>query len=200
MHFKAPHFRQNIGHKVRVGVAITLFTGAFLLTSGIIARAYSQEKKPKGGDTVLLMQTDSTFKTPATNKVVQKPDISKLRFPEVVPDSVFLSKSEIRFVYAESWAKKEDSEQYKRPFGLSEAQMKLLNKEDVAQVSKMWEDGKKAFVLAVYSKREGITPSNALQKYDENNPVDKKEKDDILRYWEGVKAINKTQFWNPVVK
>ena len=59
MHFKAPHFRQSVGHNVKVGVAVTLFTGAFLLTSGIFTRAYSQEKKPKGGDTMLLMQTSS---------------------------------------------------------------------------------------------------------------------------------------------
>jgi len=196
MHFKAPHFRQSIGHKVRAGVAITLFTGAFLLTSGIFTRAYSQDKKPKGGDTVLLMQT-SGFKTQEAKKDTTKtldtvpklvlPDVKTLKynFPFNVTDSMFTSKDpkvrERLWDYAEIWSGMEDK---LNPFGLPANVLKSYSKEDLQELERRWEPVRASWIVAFLSDK-GVTPSNALKVH---TPEEVK---DMLREWKALKETNK---------
>jgi len=201
MHFKAPHFRQSIGHNVRVGVAVTLFTGAFLLTSGIFTRTYSQtNEKKKGGDTVLLMQTSSgqvykpfeqakkdTTKTMDTVPKLIIPDVKtiKYRFPFDVNDSMFTSKDpEVRerlLDYADVWRRVEDK---LAPFGLPENVIKSYNGKDLKELKQRWEMEKTSWIVAFLSDK-GATPSNALKVH---TPEEVK---DMLRRWQNLTEIDK---------
>jgi len=194
------HFRQNIAHKARVGAAVFL-TGTFLLTSGIFYKAYSQERKPKGGDTVLLMQTspgpvykpveqakkDTTTKTMDTTPKLVIPDVKtiKYRFPFDVTDSMFTSKDpkvrERLLDYADIWRSMDDK---LAPFGLPANVIKSYSKEDLQELKQRWETVRTGWIAAFLSDK-GATPSNALKVH---TPEEVK---DMLRRWQNLNEIDK---------
>ena len=212
MHFKTPHFRQGIGHKVRVGVAITLFTGAFLLTSGIFTRAYSQERKSKGGDTVLLMQTDSTFKAPVAQKDTPKAAApwqvtlkDALTLTHYVPHSLRdYSSPEVRMraldskikrVYAEGWARMEDATV---PFDLPRDVYENCKPQQRAIIDANWKAALREIHVYFMSDKEGL--SITLKSSNVNDLHTPKEIEQLLGYWDFLKSSTGKNFWNPPVR
>jgi len=198
MHFKVPHFRQNIGHKARVGVAITLFTGAFLLTSGIITRAYSQEKKPKGGDTVLLMQTSGfktqeakkeTIKTPEYIPAPLKPYLKTLEY--YVPPPLTLKDFADRSPDVESfrlfWRRADTNYP---SFGLPKTALDSCKAEDQQMVGEKWKLANVKLIVA-FTMQNGLTPEDALNPAKGGYDPNSREVQDMKRQWRGGKEIDR---------
>jgi len=177
------HFRQSIGHKARVGAAIVL-TGTFLLTSGILNKAHSQERKPKGGDTVLLMQTSpgQAYKpieqakkdTIQTMDTIPKIVIPKFYnpWPGVLTDATFVTKSPERQGYMEAWMLMEDT---CPPFGWPKNKVVLREEE----VMPAWEDAK--MMLRIAFLRGAPLSKIDLKAYS------KEELEQINTEWNAIK-------------
>ncbi len=202
MHFKAPHFRQNIGHKVRVGVAITLFTGAFLLTSGIFYKAYSQEKKPKWGDTVQVYKSDGQAKTDTTRAAEYIPE--KLRpylktLEYYVPGPLTLKDfSDLKNMKPEErenskvelfrvpWRTMDDG----TPFQLSKSVINSLSKEDGKLVQDKWDMAKTKLIVAL-TVQNGLTPEDALNPAKGGYDPGSAEVEKMAKDWNAAKWMDK---------
>jgi len=181
MHFKPPH-RQSVGRISTVGAALFL-TGAFLLTSGIFTKAYSQEKKPKGGDSTLLMQTNPSFKMPevkkdTTTKTMESvPKIVVPKYynpwPGTLTDSMFVNKSPDLQAYKETWMTMEDKHS---PFGWPKSKIAPRKEE----VTAAWEDAK--MMLRIAFIRGAPLSKIDLKAYS------KDELDQINTEWNAVKG------------
>ena len=210
MHFKTPHSRQSIGHKVRVGAAITLFTGAFLLTSGIFTKAYSQDKKPKGGDTVLLMQTvthkpieqvkKDTTKTMDTIPKIVVPDVRSFEhynpYPWSLTDSMFLKRDSNLGMYRDAWM---DIDDHYSPFGVSNKVLSKYSPEERKELDRRWKIAKIELIVAFLSDR-GIPPSSALDPKKGGYEQNSKEVQDMLKEWQILKDLDRRNPTVPEVK
>ena len=187
MHFKTPHFGQNMGYKARVGAAVFL-TGTFLLTSGISIKVYSQNNKTKGGDSTLLMQTGPGFietkkdtsKTMDTVPKIVVPDVKTLEhynpFPNLLTDSMFINKNKKLQTFRELWSGLEDS---CTPFGLSQKVIDSYSPQDKKELMLRWEIAKNELRVAFMSDK-GVTPANALKL-----PTEEVKK--LLENWDNMK-------------
>ncbi|MFA6327913.1 MAG: hypothetical protein WCY41_00530 [Candidatus Micrarchaeia archaeon] len=202
MHVKTAHFRQKTGHVSRVGAAIFL-TGAFLLTSGIFTKVYSQNKgTKKGGDTVLLMQTGAfksieqakkdTTKTMDTIPKLVIPDVRTLEhympYSNSLSDKTFSEKKPELGAFRAAWL---DAENYTPPFGLSGRVLNSYSKEDRVELERRWENAKNELRVAFLSDK-GATPSNAFKIH---TPAEVKA---LLEEWQELKHLRNQKVTEPV--
>lgn len=208
MHFKAPHFRQSTGHKVSVGATITLFTGAFLLTSGISTKVYSQDKK-KGGDAVLLMQTGPSFKTQEAKKDTTKtmeyvpaplrPYLKTLEYYIPLPltlkefaDLKNMTPKERENSQVESFRVPWRSVGNCTPFQQPQSRLDSLPPEDRKLVYDKWDgkDGAAVKLIVAFTVQNGLTPKDALNPakggYDPNSA----EVDKMVKDWNAARSMD----------
>lgn len=209
MRFKTPHFGQNIGYKARVGAAVFL-TGAFLLTSGIFNKSYSQNNVTnKGGDSTLLMQT-STFKPVETKKDTSKTmdtvpkivvhDVTSFEhynpYPSGMSDSMFTKKDPNLRLYRDAWM---DVDGSYSPFGLSKKVLDSYTPEERKELDRRWEIAKTELIVAFLSDK-GLPPSSALDPKKGGYSIDSKEVQDMLAEWQTLKNIAHRKTTVPEIK
>ena len=202
---RVAHFRQKAGYVSTVGAAIFL-TGAFLLASGIFTRADSQtNEKKKGGDTVLLMQTDSTYRMPTVRKdtvktmdtvpQIVKPDVRTLEhynpWPGVLNDSTFTKMDKLSIqAYRSSWMSMEGDYP---PFGIPKKVIDSYPPGEKKELLRRWEIAKNELRVAFLSDK-GATPANAFKIHTPE------EIQKMLETWQGIKELRNQKITRPPVQ
>ncbi|VVB99602.1 Uncharacterised protein [uncultured archaeon] len=172
-------------------IKVVLPLVAFIAFEGVTGSLQAQDKS-KGGDSTFVFQIQKEKAQKATGRDSVLDSIPKLKVPDVktlehyypfgMTDSDFVSRGGRFETFRLSWLGIEDRTS---PFGLPEKVIAKYSKEEKIDLMARWEIAKTELIVAFQSRKEGITPKNALETHTPE------EIDKLLEWWNDKKELDK---------